>query len=178
MTRTQAGGTKRELKVTLHGRSLLRSADSATAHSEDPVGFCCASAVLQPSHSQVAPIYGGLTSMLNVFQPLDTLRNGLRSHLAAVHTSANTSLQNFRKSWPSAMTDSGEHQQQANGIGFASASGSPSAGGGTPLPRLARLSSASLRRRTGCFLIGIAGGTASGKTTVCHKIMDRLQVRR
>lgn len=76
-----------------------------------------------------------------------------------------------------AMTDSGEQQQQANGIGFASAHGSPSPGVGTPSPRLARLSSASMKRRTGCFLIGIAGGTASGKTTVCHKIMDRLQVR-
>lgn len=45
----------------------------------------------------------------------------------------------------------------------------------TPSPRLLRSMSSGLKRRTGCFLIGIAGGTASGKTTVCHRIMDRLQ---
>ena len=27
----------------------------------------------------------------------------------------------------------------------------------------------------GPFLIGVAGGTASGKTTVCHKIMEALE---
>lgn len=70
------------------------------------------------------------------------------------------------------MTDTGGLQQQhaaANGTATATADGAATS------PRLQRASSASLKRRTGCFLIGIAGGTASGKTTVCHKIMDRLQ---
>lgn len=65
------------------------------------------------------------------------------------------------------MTDTGEQQPEANGA--------PLAATCTPSPRLPRSSSASLRRRSGCFLIGIAGGTASGKTTVCRRIMDRLQ---
>lgn len=70
------------------------------------------------------------------------------------------------------MTDTGSLQQQhatANGAATATADGAATS------PWLQRASSASLKRRTGCFLIGIAGGTASGKTTVCHKIMDRLQ---
>lgn len=32
----------------------------------------------------------------------------------------------------------------------------------------------SLKRRYSPFLIGVAGGTASGKTTVCNRIMQRL----
>jgi uridine kinase len=35
-------------------------------------------------------------------------------------------------------------------------------------------SQGSFRRRNTPFLIGVAGGTASGKTTVCNKIMQRL----
>ncbi len=60
------------------------------------------------------------------------------------------------------MADSSEPADETNGAAIAS-------------PRMARSSSSNLWRFGGVFLIGIAGGTASGKTTVCHKIMDRLQ---
>jgi hypothetical protein len=63
------------------------------------------------------------------------------------------------------MTDSVNQQAEQNGTGT----------DGPPPPPLLRSASSGLKRNRGCFLIGIAGGTASGKTTVCHRIMDRLQ---
>jgi hypothetical protein len=44
-----------------------------------------------------------------------------------------------------------------------------STGGGSPVSGSSRT-----RRREQAFVIGVAGGTASGKTTVCNKIMHRL----
>ena len=41
--------------------------------------------------------------------------------------------------------------------------------GGSPVSGSSRA-----RRREQAFVIGVAGGTASGKTTVCNKIMHRL----
>jgi hypothetical protein len=63
------------------------------------------------------------------------------------------------------MTDSVDQQAEQNGTDT----------DGPPPPPLLRSASSGLKRNRGCFLIGIAGGTASGKTTVCHRIMDRLQ---
>jgi uridine kinase len=39
---------------------------------------------------------------------------------------------------------------------------------------LQRQQSSGLGRAKHCFVIGVAGGTASGKTTVCDAIMQRL----
>ena len=69
-------------------------------------------------------------------------------------------------------------QQQDGGIGGGAGAldrtgsdASSSARGGSPAPSGCSLR---LRRQEQAFVIGVAGGTASGKTTVCSRIMHRL----
>ena len=74
------------------------------------------------------------------------------------------------ESCPFTPPSSPSRSSQANGT-----NSSVEASGASPSHRLQAVDGRSKTSSRGPFLIGVAGGTASGKTSVCRKIMEALE---